>query len=138
MSTETALLTSMSGQHTYNWTSYLLPPVRGTRAVGNRPQGSLICSSAISSGSPLLSRPRRRFPATDDACRSPGWLRPVHEEHAELASLEKAHLQAPVPEPRSNGQFVDGMEVLTDGTESTLRPPVGRTRICASAALSRR
>ena len=67
LSTETALLTSISGQHTCNWTSYLLPPVRGTRAVGNGPQGNLIGSSAISSGSPLLSRPRRRFPATDDA-----------------------------------------------------------------------
>ena len=57
--------------------------------------------------------------------RSTGWSRPVEADHAALAAVEAAQLQAararrrpgrPV-EPRPVDHFVTGMEVLTDGTE---------------------
>ena len=57
--------------------------------------------------------------------RSPGWSRPVHADHAELAAAEAAALQAArarhrpgrPPAPRCAHRFADGMEVLRDGTE---------------------
>jgi hypothetical protein len=56
---------------------------------------------------------------------SPGWSRPVHADHAELAAVEAATRQAararrrpgrPV-ESQCIGRFADGVEVLKDGTE---------------------
>ena len=56
---------------------------------------------------------------------SPGWSRPLHADHAELAATEAATAQAArarrrpgrPPAPRCVGRFADGMEVLKDGTE---------------------
>ena len=56
---------------------------------------------------------------------SKGWSRPLQADHAELAAVEAATTQAArtrrrpgrPPEPRCVGRFVDGVEVLKDGTE---------------------
>ena len=56
---------------------------------------------------------------------SPGWSRPLHADHAELAAVEAAAVQAArarrhpgrPPEPQCVGRFADGVEVLKDGTE---------------------
>ena len=59
--------------------------------------------------------------------RSKGWSRPVQADHAELAALEAAARQAARTRrrrggpsrvaPPVDGRFVDGVEVLRDGTE---------------------
>ena len=56
---------------------------------------------------------------------STGWSRPLYADHAMLAAAEAAALQAArarrrpgrPPEPRCAGRFMDGVEVLKDGTE---------------------
>ncbi len=56
---------------------------------------------------------------------STGWSRPLHAEHAELAAVEAATVQAARARRRSglppatscDGRFADGVEVLKDGTE---------------------
>ena len=71
---------------------------------------------------PLVPTTPPRPPAP--TCRSPGWSRPVHADHAELLAVEAAARQAArarrrpgrPPEPRCAGLFADGVEVLRDGT----------------------
>ena len=59
--------------------------------------------------------------------RSKGWSRPAHADHADLAALEAADRQAARERRRHGGpsraapplagRFVDGVEMLRDGTE---------------------
>ena len=57
--------------------------------------------------------------------RSTGCSRPLHADHADLAALESAQRQAAharrrpglPPEPLCADRFVDGEELLKDGTE---------------------
>ena len=59
--------------------------------------------------------------------RSKGWSRPAHADHADLAALEAADRQAARERRRHGGpsraapplagRFVDGVEILRDGTE---------------------
>ena len=64
-------------------------------------------------------------PAQTPPLRSTGWSRPLHADHADLAALESTQRQAArarrrpglPPEPHCAARFVDGVEVLQDGTE---------------------
>ena len=78
--------------------------------------------SPVAADTPLAPPTPLSLPETPR--RSTGWSRPVHADHAELASAEAAALWTArarrrpgrPTEPQGTGRFADGVEVLKDGT----------------------
>jgi hypothetical protein len=69
---------------------------------------------------PPVQNPPRQAPATLHC--STGWSRPLHADHAELATAKAAtrlvaHARRRSPAPSCTDRFSDGMEVLKYGTE---------------------
>ena len=80
------------------------------------------CESPVAADTPLAPPTPLSLPETPR--RSTGWSRPVHADHAELASAEASALRTAhaqrrpgrPAEPQGTGRFADGVEVLKDGT----------------------
>ena len=78
--------------------------------------------SPVAADTPLAPPTPLSLPETPR--RSTGWSRPVHADHAELASAEAPALRTArarhrpgcPAKPQCTGRFADGVEVLKDGT----------------------